>query len=261
VAEIVLDVPRLGLPTLVVMSIHLCCKYAKKPVAGPHALAEALDTAQRRLSELGSPSLDIVCGDINMARPPLSSFKYMALSRFGRSSGFFSRRSSAMLRAAPLPCCSALLPCCSALLLAAQCCPRCAALPRLENRRTLRCGTTPLWMSSRTAVSCQSPIGPESVASSASANRLSHNSSCRAAVGANSLKNKSEEERDAVWKKFLTQCGANLTSPGLSVHSGALVRVLVFVHHMLLFRLVDVGLLGKAKHLITLADGRSEVHF
>ena len=45
------------------------------------------------------------------------------------------------------------------------------------------------------------------------------------------LENKSEEERPAVRKKFLTQCGANLTSPGLSVHSGALVRVLVFVHH------------------------------
>ena len=75
------------------------------------------------------------------------------------------------------------------------------------------------------------------------------------------LDNNSEEERAVVWKKFLTQCGANLTSPGLSVHSGALVRVLVFVHRMLLFRLVDVGLLGKAKHLITLADGRSEVHF
>ena len=73
------------------------------------------------------------------------------------------------------------------------------------------------------------------------------------------LEKKSEEERDAVWKKFLTQRGANLTRPGLSVHSGALVRVLVFVHHMLLFRYV--GLLGKAKHLITLADGRSEVHF
>jgi len=155
VAEIVLDVPRLGLPTLVVMSIHLSCKYAKKPVAGPHALAEALDTAQRRLSELGSPSLDIVCGDINMARPPLSSFKYMALSRFGRSSGFFSRRSSAMLRAAPLPCCSALLPCCSALLLAAQCCPRCAALPRLETvepsgveRRHFGCLREPRYLAS-----------------------------------------------------------------------------------------------------------------
>jgi hypothetical protein len=74
------------------------------------------------------------------------------------------------------------------------------------------------------------------------------------------LEIKGEEERLVVRKKFLTQCGANLTSPGLSVHSGALVRVLVFVHHMLLFRLVDVGLLGKAKHLDTLADGRSEVY-
>ena len=72
---------------------------------------------------------------------------------------------------------------------------------------------------------------------------------------------KGEEERGAIWKKFLMQCGADLTSPGLSVHSGALVRVLVFVHHMILFRLVDVGLLGQAKHLITLAGGRSEVHF
>ena len=108
-AEIVLDVPRLGLPTLVVMSIHLSCKYAKKPVAGPHALAEASDTAQRRLSELGSPSLDIVCGDINMARPPFSSFKYMALSRFGRSSGFFSRRSSALLLCSLVALCYCLL--------------------------------------------------------------------------------------------------------------------------------------------------------
>jgi len=65
------------------------------------------------------------------------------------------------------------------------------------------------------------------------------------------LENQSEEERDATWKRFLVDCGANLTSPGLSVHSGALVLVLVFVHHMLLFRLVDVGLLGKAEHLIT----------
>ena len=182
-----LDVPRLGPPTLVGMSIHRSCKYAKKPVAGPHALAEALDTAQRRLSELGSPSLDIVCGDINMARPPLSSFKYMALSRFGRSSGFFSRRSSAMLRAAPLPCCSALLPCCSALLLAAQCCPRCAALPRLETvepsgveRRHFGCLREPRYLASLRL--------DRRVALSASANRVSHNSSCRAAVGANRLK-------------------------------------------------------------------------
>ena len=48
------------------------------------------------------------------------------------------------------------------------------------------------------------------------------------------LEGKSEEERDAIMKKFLTQCGANLTSPGLSVHSGALALVLVFVHYVIL---------------------------
>ena len=110
------------------MSIHLSCKYAKRVVAGPEALGEALDATMLECLHAGRPGLDIVCGDINMARPPLSSFKYMARSRFGRSSGFFSRRSSALLRAAPLPCRSALLPCCSALLLAAQCCPRCCSL-------------------------------------------------------------------------------------------------------------------------------------
>ena len=63
------------------------------------------------------------------------------------------------------------------------------------------------------------------------------------------LENKSEEERLAVRKKFLTQCGANLTSPGLSVHSGALVRVLVFVHHMLLFRKSGRRIIRKGKAL------------
>jgi hypothetical protein len=65
------------------------------------------------------------------------------------------------------------------------------------------------------------------------------------------LKGKSEEERGAIWKKFLMQCAANLTSPGLSVHSGALVLVLVCVHHVILFLLVEAVLLGKAEHLIT----------
>ena len=65
------------------------------------------------------------------------------------------------------------------------------------------------------------------------------------------LEGKSEEERDVIWNKFIMQCGANLTSPGLSVHSGALVLVLVFVHHVLLFLSVEEGLLGKAEHLIT----------
>ena len=89
-------------------------------------------------------------------------------------------------------------------------------------------------MFSRTAVSCQSLIGTESVASSASANRLSHNSWRRAPVGGQHLEYNIEEEMDAVWKKFLTQCGANLTSPGLSVHSGALVRVLVCASHAII---------------------------
>jgi hypothetical protein len=62
----------------------------------------------------------------------------------------------------------------------------------------------------------------------------------------------SEEERDATWKRFLMDCGANLTSPGLSVHSGALVLVLICVHHVLLVLLVQaVGKKGKAEHVIT----------
>jgi len=56
-----------------------------------------------------------------------------------------------------------------------------------------------------------------------------------------------EEEKDEIWKKFLMQCGAKLTSPGLSAHSGALLLVLVFVHHVLL---VEAVALGKAEHLI-----------
>ena len=126
--QICVDQPRWGLASLVGISIHLSCKYAKKRASGPHALAEASDVAQRNCLEAGRPGLDIVCGDINMARPPLSSFTYMSLSRFGHSSGFFSRRSASLLRAAPLPRCSALLPCCSALLLAAQCSPRCCSV-------------------------------------------------------------------------------------------------------------------------------------
>ena len=111
-----------------VARIHFSCKYTKPAVAEHEALGEALVATMLECLHAGRPGLVIVCGDINMARPPLSSFKYIALSRFGRSSGFFSRRSSALLRAAPLPCCSALLPCCSALLLAARCCPSCCSL-------------------------------------------------------------------------------------------------------------------------------------
>ena len=61
----------------------------------------------------------------------------------------------------------------------------------------------------------------------------------------------SEEERDATWKRFLMDCGANLTSPGLNVHSGALVLVLIFGHHVLLVLLVQAIQQEKAEHLIT----------
>ena len=60
----------------------------------------------------------------------------------------------------------------------------------------------------------------------------------------------SEEERDATWKRFLMDCGANLTSPGLSVHSGALVLVLIFVHHALLVILVQAVEKKKEKQSI-----------
>ena len=62
---------------------------------------------------------------------------------------------------------------------------------------------------------------------------------------------KGEEEKDEIWKKLLMQCGAKLTSPGLSVQSGALVLVLACVHHVLLFLIVEAVVLGKAEHLIT----------
>ena len=70
VAEVYLDRPRLGLKTLVVMSVHLCNVHAKKPVAGPSKLAAVLDEAITGCRMAGRPSMDIVCGDINMARPP-----------------------------------------------------------------------------------------------------------------------------------------------------------------------------------------------
>jgi hypothetical protein len=71
---------------------------------------------------------------------------------------------------------------------------------------------------------------------------------------------KGEEEKDEIWKKFFMQCGAKLTSPGLSAHSGALVLVLVCVHHVLLFLLVEAVLLGKGRAFDFLADARSEVY-
>ena len=92
------------------MSIHLSCKYAKRVVAGPSAWGEALDVAMLECLHAGRLGLDTVCGDTNMARPPHQFFsKYMSLSRFGRSSGFFSRRSSALLRCSIVAPCSCLL--------------------------------------------------------------------------------------------------------------------------------------------------------
>ena len=70
VAEVFLDRPRLGLKTLVVMSLHLNNVQAKKPVAGPSTLAAVLDEAITACRAAGRPTMDIVCGDINMARPP-----------------------------------------------------------------------------------------------------------------------------------------------------------------------------------------------
>ena len=75
VAEISFLQPRLGLRSLVVMSIHLSCKYAKRAVAGPEALGEALDATMLECLHAGRLGLDIVRGNINMARPPLSYFK------------------------------------------------------------------------------------------------------------------------------------------------------------------------------------------
>ena len=108
VAEILFDKPRLGLNSLVIMSVHL---NAKKPVAGPRALEQAIDAAIKACQDAGRPALDIVCGDINMARLPLSSH-----DNFGRSSGSLKHyashdnfgRSSGSLLLRVGPCCSTL---------------------------------------------------------------------------------------------------------------------------------------------------------
>jgi len=82
VAEVAFEKPRLGLSALVIMSLHLNSVHAKKPVAGPRTLQQAVAAALAACQDAGRPGLDIMCGDINMARPPLSSHDY-----FGRSSG------------------------------------------------------------------------------------------------------------------------------------------------------------------------------
>ena len=67
VAEVFFDSARLGLTSLVVMSVHLSNIYAKRPVAGPHALELAYDAAMAACHGAVRLGLDIVCGDINMA--------------------------------------------------------------------------------------------------------------------------------------------------------------------------------------------------
>ena len=50
------------------MSVHLSNVYAKRPVAGPYALELAVDAAVAACQDARRPGLDIVRGDINMAR-------------------------------------------------------------------------------------------------------------------------------------------------------------------------------------------------
>ena len=50
------------------MSLRLSNVYAKRPMAGPQALQEAMDAAIKACEDAGRPSLDIACGEINMAR-------------------------------------------------------------------------------------------------------------------------------------------------------------------------------------------------
>ena len=68
VAQVFLDKPRLGLTSIVVLSLHLNNAHAEKPVAGPNAIAEIIDTASLACHRQGCPDLDIVCGDFNFAR-------------------------------------------------------------------------------------------------------------------------------------------------------------------------------------------------
>ena len=84
------------------MSVHFNSKYARRSVAGPGALGEALDVAMQECLHAGRPGLDIVFGDINMARPPLSYFKCASAAPAASSRASALRRSSALLRAAPL---------------------------------------------------------------------------------------------------------------------------------------------------------------
>ena len=62
---------RLWLKSLVIMSFHLSNIDAKRAVAGPTALQEAMDDAThacKKKHNAGLQGLGIVCGDISMAR-------------------------------------------------------------------------------------------------------------------------------------------------------------------------------------------------
>ncbi len=62
VAEFV-DQPRLGLKSLVIMSLHISNIYVKRANAGPVALQEAIDAGIKACADARRPSLDIVCAD------------------------------------------------------------------------------------------------------------------------------------------------------------------------------------------------------
>jgi hypothetical protein len=172
VAEILFDKPRLGLNSLVTMSVHL---------NNPRVLEEAIDAAIKALQDAGRPAPDIVCGDINMARPPLSSH-----DNFGRSSGSLKNytprfdisfwlcmvavcRQVVELRYACLygphaaPRCSSLLPVlaapCWTVLLHASFLSAAPSRSQVGPKRTQGFGMTPLSTSSRPAASCPSPTG------------------------------------------------------------------------------------------------------
>jgi hypothetical protein len=108
VAEIYFEQPHLGLTSLVVMSINLSCKHAKR-VSGLSTLADALDAAMLDCLHAGRPSLDIVCGNINMARPPLSLF-YKCPSRASAAPAASSRAAAPRCSSAPLLLCA--IACC-----------------------------------------------------------------------------------------------------------------------------------------------------
>ena len=256
VAEILFDKPRLGLTSLVVMSVHLSNVHAKKPVAGPRALEQAIDAAIKALQDAGRSALDIVCGDINMARPPLSLH-----DNFGRPSGslkknrlrglvfrfgcvwlqfvgpivelryaclyLWSARCSTLLLAAPCPCCSVLgraAPRCAALRLLSAA-PRCSIPPRCTQPLPGWAKPDPgLWHDATYDVLENRGIMPVSDW---------EGECCFAAVRApwlqqlhvkgsswgQQLEGKIEQAKGDISRRFLEQCGAKQTSRGVSLRS------------------------------------------